>query len=152
MCSFSVFKTFYFVLECGRFIMWQFQVESKVAQHCCCSVVSDSLRPHGLQHVRLPCPSPTPEAYSNCCPSSWWCRPAISSPFPPAFNLSQHQGLFQWVGFHIRWPRYWSFGLLWTQPYTCIYPFSPKLPSGCHITLSRYSSIIFLIYLFLIGG
>ena len=35
------------------------------------SVVSDSLRPHGLQHVRLPCPSPTPRAYSNSCPSSW---------------------------------------------------------------------------------
>ena len=35
------------------------------------SVVSDSLRPHGLQHTRLPCPSPTPRAYSNSCPSSW---------------------------------------------------------------------------------
>ena len=35
------------------------------------SVVSDSLRPHGLQHARLPCPSPTPRAYSNSCPSSW---------------------------------------------------------------------------------
>ena len=34
------------------------------------SVVSDSLRPHGLQHARLPCPSPTPGAYSNSCPSS----------------------------------------------------------------------------------
>ena len=36
-----------------------------------CSVVSYSLRPHGLQHARLPCPSPTPGAYSNSCPSSW---------------------------------------------------------------------------------
>ena len=33
----------------------------------------------------------------------------LSSPFPPAFNLSQHQGLFKWVSFHIRWPKYWSF-------------------------------------------
>ena len=43
------------------------------------SVVSDSLQPHGLQHARLPCPSPTPGAYSNTCPLSWWCHPSISS-------------------------------------------------------------------------
>ena len=63
------------------------------------SVVSDSLRPHGLQHAMLPCPSPTPRACSNSCPLSQWCHPIISSlsPSPPAFNLSQHQGLFKWV-------------------------------------------------------
>ena len=64
------------------------------------SVVSNSLRLHGLQHARLPCSSPTPRAYSNSYPSHWWCHPTISSllsPSPPAFNLSQHQGLFQWV-------------------------------------------------------
>ena len=44
-----------------------------------CSVVSDSLRPHGLQHTRPPCPSPTPGVYSNSCPLSWWCHPTISS-------------------------------------------------------------------------
>ena len=43
-----------------------------------CSVVSDSLQPHGLQQARLPCPSPTPGAYSNSCPSSQWCQPTIS--------------------------------------------------------------------------
>ena len=43
------------------------------------SVMSDSLRPHGLQHTRLPCPSPTPRACSNSCPSSRWCHPIISS-------------------------------------------------------------------------
>ena len=43
------------------------------------SVVSNSLRHCGLQHLRLPCPSPTPEAYSNSCPSSWCCHPTISS-------------------------------------------------------------------------
>ena len=43
------------------------------------SVVSDSLRPHGLQHARLPGPSPTPEACSNSRPLSWWCHPTISS-------------------------------------------------------------------------
>ena len=72
--------------------------------------MSDSLWPHGRQHARLPCPSPTPGAYSNSCPSSWWCNPTISSsvvPSPPAFNLSQHQGLFQ--SSHIRWSKYWSF-------------------------------------------
>ena len=59
------------------------------------SVITDSLWPHGLQHTRLPCPSPTPGACSNSCPSSQWCHPAISScviPSPPALNLSQHQG------------------------------------------------------------
>ena len=47
------------------------------------SVTSDSLRPHGLQHSRLPCPSPAPEACSNSCPSSWWCHPTISSSVVP---------------------------------------------------------------------
>ena len=64
-----------------------------------CSVLFNSLRPHGLQHTRLPCPSPTPGAYSNSCPLSRWCHPTISSSSSPspAFNISQHQGLFQWV-------------------------------------------------------
>ena len=65
------------------------------------SVLSDSLQPHGVQHTRIPCPSPTPGARSNSCPLSQWyaIQPShlLSSPFPPAFNLSQHQGLFQWV-------------------------------------------------------
>ena len=42
-------------------------------------VVSDSLQPHGLQHPRPPCPSPTPGVYSNSCPLSLWCHPTISS-------------------------------------------------------------------------
>ena len=68
--------------------------------HFSCSVMSDSLRPHGLQHARLPCPSPTPWVYSNSWPLS---RDAIqpshpvSSPSPPTFNHSQHQGLFKWI-------------------------------------------------------
>ena len=75
------------------------------------SVVSNSAAP-GLQHTRLPCPSPTPRTYSNSRPSSPWCHSTsypLSPPFPPAFNLSQHQSLFQWVGLLIRWPKYWSF-------------------------------------------
>ena len=47
------------------------------------SVMSDSLRPHELQHSRPPCPSPTPRVYSNSCPLSWWCHPTISSSFIP---------------------------------------------------------------------
>ena len=47
------------------------------------SVVSDSLWPHRLHHARLPCPSRTPGAYSNSCPSSRWCHPTISSSVIP---------------------------------------------------------------------
>ena len=47
------------------------------------SVMSDSLQPHRLQHARFPCPSPTPEAWSNSCPSSRWCHPTISSSVIP---------------------------------------------------------------------
>ena len=64
------------------------------------SVVSNSLRPHEPQHARLLCPSPTPGVHPNPCPSSQWChQPShlLSSPSSPAFNLSQHQGLFKWV-------------------------------------------------------
>ena len=41
--------------------------------------MSDSLRPHGLQHARPPCPSPTPGVYSDLCPLSQWCHPSIST-------------------------------------------------------------------------
>ena len=52
------------------------------------SVVSNSLQPHGLQHARPPCPSPTPGACSNSCPSRWWCHPTISSSVVPfSFRL-----------------------------------------------------------------
>ena len=53
------------------------------------SVMSDSLQPHGLQHPRLPCPSPTPKAYSNLCPSSQWCHPTISSSVIPSSSCLQ---------------------------------------------------------------
>ena len=46
---------------------------------CSRSVLSNSLRPHGFQHTRPPCPSPTPEVHSNSCPSSQWCHPTILS-------------------------------------------------------------------------
>ena len=53
------------------------------------SVVSDSLRPHGLQHARPPYPSPTPRACSNSCPSSQWCHPIISSSVIPFSSCLQ---------------------------------------------------------------
>ena len=53
------------------------------------SVMSDSLWPHGLQHARLPCPSPTPGAYSNSCPSSRWFHPTISSSVFPFSSCLQ---------------------------------------------------------------
>ena len=74
------------------------------------SVMSDSLRPHGLQHARLPCPPTSPKACSNSGPLSRYAiQPShlLSSP-SPAFNLSQHQGLFQCV-LCIRQPKYWTF-------------------------------------------
>ena len=66
------------------------------------SVMSDSLQPHESQHARPPCPSPTPGVYSNSCPSSRWCHPAISSSVVSFSSCRQHphpqhQGLFQWV-------------------------------------------------------
>ena len=64
-------------------------------------VISDSFWPHGLKHARLPCPLHSPRVCSDSCPLSWWCHPTISfsvTPPPPAPSLSQHQGLFQWVG------------------------------------------------------
>ena len=71
------------------------------------SVVSDSLRPHELQHARPPCPSPTPTVHPTSCPSSQWCHPATSScvvpfsscpqslPASESYPMSQH---FAWGG------------------------------------------------------
>ena len=78
---------------------------SSVAQSC------PTLRPHGLQHARLPCPSPTPEIHSNSCPSSRWCHPTIlccpllllPSIFPSIRVFSSESVLC------IRWPKYWNF-------------------------------------------
>ena len=53
------------------------------------SVVSNSLQPHGLQHARLPCPSPSPRVASKSCPLSQWCHPTISSSFIPFSSCLQ---------------------------------------------------------------
>ena len=54
-----------------------------------CSVMSDSLWPHELQHARPPCPSQTPRVYPNPCPLSQWCHPSISASVIPFFSYSQ---------------------------------------------------------------
>ena len=57
----------------------------------------DSLRPHGLQHARPPCPSPTPRVYPNPCVLSWWCHPTVSSSVVPfsRFHSFPASGSFQ---------------------------------------------------------
>ena len=77
------------------------------------SVVSDSLRPHGLQHARLPCPLSTPKAYLDSWPSSRWCHPTISSsviPFSSCLHSFPASGSFLMSSaLRIRWPMYWNF-------------------------------------------
>ena len=90
--------------------MWLVQFSSVQFSH---SVVSNSLQPHGLQHARLPCPSPTPRIYSNSFPFSGWCHPTISfsvvpfsshlQPFLASKSFPKSQ-FFTSGG-----PKYWSF-------------------------------------------
>ena len=75
------------------------------------SVMSDSLLPHGLQHTRPPCPSPTPGVHPNSCSLSWWYHLAISSCHPllppsifPSIRVFSNESVL-----HTRWPKYWSF-------------------------------------------
>ena len=93
-------QTLHFSLVVQYWINYmRFLIQSKSVQFSH-SIVSDSLQPHGLQHARPPCPSPSPRVHSNSCPSSQWCHPAISSsiipllllpPIPPSIRV------FQWV-------------------------------------------------------
>ena len=71
----------------------EFQVSVQFSR----SVMSDSLQPHGPQHTRPPCPSPTPGVYSNSCPLSQWCHPTISSSVVPFSHLLSFpaSGFFQ---------------------------------------------------------
>ena len=79
------------------------------------SVISDSFQPHGLQHARPPCPSPTPGVHSDSRPSSLWCHQAILSfssccpllllpPIPPSSRVFSNESTLR-----MRWPKYWSF-------------------------------------------
>ena len=77
-CSYICLACTYWI---GGFLKFCFVFISSVQlSH---SVMCDSLWSHELQHTRLPCPSPTPGAYSNSCPSSQWCHPTISSSVSP---------------------------------------------------------------------
>ena len=93
--------------RCGkRYFQISFNVGFSSVQFSC-SVMSDSLRPHELQHARPPCPSPTPRVHSDSRPLSQWCHPAISSlvvPFSscpqslPASESFPKSQLFAWDG------------------------------------------------------
>ena len=91
------------IMTSGRITSWQIDgetMERVSSVQFSCSVVSNSLWPHGLQNVRLSCPSPTSGACSNSFHRiSDAIQPShpLSSPSLPPFNLSQHQGLFKWV-------------------------------------------------------
>ena len=79
-----------------------------------CSVMSDSLWPHGLQHARSPCPSPTPGVYSNSCPLSQWCHPTIyliiCHPLLLLPSVFPSIRVFSYESVRcIRRPKYWSF-------------------------------------------
>ena len=108
----TVFQTKIMFQENSRFFSCSVQFSR--------SVVSDSSQPHGLhglQHARLPCPSPTPAAYSNSCPLSWWCHPTISSSvipfssclqsFPAAESFPTSQ-FFASGGRRINVPQFWT--------------------------------------------
>ena len=90
------------------------QLEDGFLLHCsvACPVISNSLRPHGLQHSRPLCPSPSPKVCPSSCPFHQWCHPVSSSSdallilpsiFPSIRDFSNESAL------HIRWPKYWSF-------------------------------------------
>ena len=100
-------KNWFISLVSGR-VQIQFSLVTQFSY----SVISNSLWPHGL-HARLPCPSPTPGACSNSCPSSQWCHPIISFsdiPFSSYLQSFPESGSFpmSWF-FTFRWQKYWSF-------------------------------------------
>ena len=107
------------------------------------SVVSESLWPHGLQHTRTPCLSPTPRVHSNSCPLSQWCHPTISTSVVP---FSSHLLTPQNVFVHsVVSDSLWPHGLQHVRP-PCPSP-SPRacsnscpLSQWCHLTIS--SSVV----------
>ena len=97
ICEMDIIITSY-LIECIQFSQF-----SSVTQSCL------TLQPYGLQHVRIPCISPTPGVYSNSCPLSRWCHPTISSsvvPFSSCLQSFPASGSFQMSQFFtIRWPK-----------------------------------------------
>ena len=82
----SVLWCLAFFCSSSHILTWLLERSSVQFSH---SVVSDSLQPHGLQHTRLPCPSPIPRGCSNSSPSSQWCHPTISSSIIPFSSCLQ---------------------------------------------------------------
>ena len=95
--------SFYFISKWQDHTGWTAVLKYKTSLKQLCvqfsrSVMSDSLRPHALQHARPPCPSPTTRVYSNSCPLSWWYHPTISSsvvPFSSCLQSFPASGSFQ---------------------------------------------------------
>ena len=89
--------------------------------------MSDSLRPHGLQHAKPPYPSPTPRVDSNSCPLSRWCHPTISS---SVFAFASHlqsfpvSWFFQMSQFFASGPKYWSFSISPSNEYSGLISFT----------------------------
>ena len=87
-----------------------------------CSVISDSLWPHGPQHTRLSCLSPSPGACSNSCPLNRWCHPTILFSAVPFFSCLQSfpaSGFFSnELALCIRGPKYWSFNISPSNEYS----------------------------------
>ena len=105
------------------------------------SVVFDSLRCHGLQHARLPCPSPSSGGCSNSRPLNQWCHPTISSSVVPFLLLPS---IFLNImvfpnesALHIRWPRYWSFSFSISPSNE----YSEKISSFDYIDLCQQSDV-----------
>ena len=121
------------------------------------SVVSDILPPHGLQHARLPCPSPSPGVCSNSCPLSQWCHPAIPSSVIPSSSCLQSfaaTGSFP-VSSSIRWPKYWSFSFSISTSNDYLGLISTKIDWFDLLAVQGFSTAFFkvqLSYLYMTNG
>ena len=133
------------ILGSSRPMSWQPNMQIFASILFSHSVMSNSLQPQGLQHARLPCPSPTPRACSNSCPLSWWCHPTISSCRPllllpstfPSIRVFSNK-----LALHIRWPKYWSFSFSISPPMN-IQGLFPLGMSGWISLLSKGLSRVF---------
>ena len=112
VCS-CILKRKHYILYKVDAQKWVLIELSRTSVQFSCSVMSNSLWPHGPQHTRPPCPSPTPRVYSNSSPLSQWCYPTISSSCHPLLLLPS---IFPSIrvfsnesALHTRWPKYWSF-------------------------------------------
>ena len=115
-----------------------------------CSVMFDSLQPHGSHHARPPCPSPTPGIYSNSCPLSLWCHPAISSSVVPfsscpqslpasgSFPMSQ---LLKWIKSSLLLEFY----IIYNNFIHFSYAYTLKIVQNIHI-LTKVISQVFYIF------